>query len=326
MIIKDKIYGDITIDEQLIIDIIHTPEMQRLKKINQYGTYSLVSQEFNTTRFEHCLGVFFLLKKFNAPFEEQIAGLIHDIPHTVFSHVVDYVYGDIENQEHHENHHNRIIKNSKIPDLLKEKQIDTEYILNENNFPLLEKNIPDLCADRLDYFMRDTFTIKTSTLADIKRYLNAIIIHNHEFIINDLAIAKEVANKFIDTTLNFWGVGFQAGSFQLLADTFKIGLKNSIITEDDFFTTDDEIIKKLTQSGNKQILQNLSLMEMDKIVPGTKEDYDFFTKSKARFIDPKVLYNKELISLSELDGDFKQRVINFKKKIKGGHYIKIKKD
>lgn len=122
MIIKDKIYGDQIIDAQLVLDIINTKEMQRLKGINQYGTHAFVSKMFNTTRFEHCLGVYFLLKKFNASFEEQIAGLIHDIPHTVFSHVVDYVYDDIENQEHHEEHHSRIIKNSKISDLLKKKK------------------------------------------------------------------------------------------------------------------------------------------------------------------------------------------------------------
>src|SRR3989344_3073265 len=231
MLIKDKIYGDQIIENQLILDIVNTPEMQRLKGINQYGTYAFVSEMFNTTRFEHCLGVYFLLKKFNASFEEQIAGLIHDIPHTVFSHVVDYVYGDAEKQEYHENHHSRIIKNSKISYLLKKNNIDAEPILNENNFPLLEKEIPDLCADRLDYFMRDTFTLKKST-------------------------AKDIANKFMDTNLSFWGIGFQAGSFQLLADIFKIGLKNDIITEDDFFTTDNEIIEKLKQSGNKQRLKD----------------------------------------------------------------------
>jgi len=323
MLIKDKIYGDQIIENQLILDIVNTPEMQRLKGINQYGTYAFVSEMFNTTRFEHCLGVYFLLKKFNASFEEQIAGLIHDIPHTVFSHVVDYVYGDAEKQEYHENHHSRIIKNSKISYLLKKNNIDAEPILNENNFPLLEKEIPDLCADRLDYFMRDTFTLKKSTAKDIERYLNSFIIYNNEFVTNDLQIAKEIANKFMDTNLSFWGIGFQAGSFQLLADIFKIGLKNDIITEDDFFTTDNEIIEKLKQSGNKQILRDLSLMERDKIVLGTKEDHDFFTKSKVRFIDPKILHKENIKRLSELDNDFKQRIKDFKKKIEQGYYIKI---
>lgn len=325
MIIKDKIYGNQKIDDQLIIDIIKTPEMQRLKGINQYSTYQFISKINNTSRFEHCLGVYFLLKKFNAPFEEQIAGLIHDISHTVFSHVSDYLYDDIENQEHHHNHHNRIIQNSKIPLLLKNNNIDINYILNENNFPLLEKPIPALCADRLDYFMRDTFTIKTSTLSDVKKYLNAIIIHNNEFILNNLDIAREITNKFLETTLNFYATHFQAGSFELLANAFKIALKNRIITEDDLFTTDLEITNKLKQSKNKQILENLSLIELDKLVQGTKQDNDFFTKSKARFIDPKVLNNNKVSRLSELDNNFKQKIEHLKKKVQEGYYIKIKR-
>lgn len=171
--------------------------------------------------------------------------------------------------------------------------------------------------------MRDTFTIKTSTLEDIKKYLNSFLIHNNEFIINDLEIAREIANKFLDISLSIYMPVFQAGSFQLLANTFKIGLKNNIITEDDFFTTDNEIIEKLKQSGNKEIIQNLSLIKINKIIEGTKEDHDFFTRTKARFIDPKILNNGNIKRLSELDNDFKQRIEDFKQKIEKGYYIKI---
>ena len=33
-----------------------------------------------------------LIKKLGGSVEEQIAGLLHDVSHTAFSHVIDYVF------------------------------------------------------------------------------------------------------------------------------------------------------------------------------------------------------------------------------------------
>ena len=67
--------------------------MQRLKSIHQYGVgyYTTHTEEYN--RFDHSVGVFVVLKKKGAKLDEQIAGLLHDVSHTVFSHVGDWVFG-----------------------------------------------------------------------------------------------------------------------------------------------------------------------------------------------------------------------------------------
>ena len=64
MIVNDKIYGPFEIKDPLLIKIMNTKAMQRLKGICQYSTLSFIYPEFNTTRFEHCLGTYYLLKKF----------------------------------------------------------------------------------------------------------------------------------------------------------------------------------------------------------------------------------------------------------------------
>lgn len=48
--------------------------------------------------YDHSMGVFVILRARGAPLEEQIAGLLHDVSHTAFSHVGDWVYGK-ENQD-----------------------------------------------------------------------------------------------------------------------------------------------------------------------------------------------------------------------------------
>ena len=41
--------------------------------------------------FEHSLGVYLLLRRLGADRREQVAGLLHDISHTAFSHAVDFL-------------------------------------------------------------------------------------------------------------------------------------------------------------------------------------------------------------------------------------------
>ena len=60
MIVQDRIYGKQEINDQVIIDLINTKAMQRLKGVNQYATFKWLNPDFNTTRYEHCLGVYFL--------------------------------------------------------------------------------------------------------------------------------------------------------------------------------------------------------------------------------------------------------------------------
>ena len=41
-VFRDPIHGTITIDNQIILDLINTPEFQRLRRVKQLGTTSLV--------------------------------------------------------------------------------------------------------------------------------------------------------------------------------------------------------------------------------------------------------------------------------------------
>lgn len=90
MIISDVLYGEFEVD-QVVEELILSKSVQRLKGIHQTGASYLVNKEWNVTRFDHSVGVMLLVKKLGGSVEEQIAGLLHDVSHTAFSHVVDYV-------------------------------------------------------------------------------------------------------------------------------------------------------------------------------------------------------------------------------------------
>jgi len=323
MKINDHVYGEQIIDNEVINKLIKAKEMQRLKGIHQHGTWHIMNPRIDTSRFEHSLGVYFLLRKFNASFEEQIAGLIHDISHFPFSHVIDYVFGERDSQEFAEKFHEKIIKNSSINAILKENNINTEFILNKHNFKMLENDLPDICADRLDYLFRDSIIFKNLDHKIVENLLGSLVVNNEEFVINNEENAKKIARLYLEMSKAMWVNPLQSASYQILADAIKIAFDKGFIKEEDFHSTDIEVFKKLKNSKDKKIIEMINTLKNLKVKETSKNDYDFHTAGKARCIDPKFLDGNKIKRVSDVDKKFKNNIEEFKKWVKKGFYIKI---
>ena len=147
----DRVYGNFEIKEPVILELINSKTIQRLKDIDQAGYFEPHFPGTAHSRFEHSIGVYLLLKMYKAPIEEQIAGIIHDVSHSAFSHCIDYVLGAGSGKEHNhkDNIFDKFVRKSEIPEILKKHNLDLKYILDDENFPLKEKDLPDLCATEL---------------------------------------------------------------------------------------------------------------------------------------------------------------------------------
>ena len=101
-IINDPVYGFISIESELIFDLIEHPYFQRLRHIKQLGLTDFVYPGALHTRFHHALGAMHLMgvvlenlrnKGTEISHEEyeasQIAILLHDIGHGPFSHALE---------------------------------------------------------------------------------------------------------------------------------------------------------------------------------------------------------------------------------------------
>ncbi|NQV13734.1 MAG: HD domain-containing protein [Parcubacteria group bacterium] len=114
---QDRIYGSVEIKEPVILELIACPAIQRLKEIDCAGYMRAHFPDIERSRFEHSMGVFLLLRKYNASLEEQIAGLIHDVSHSAFSHCVDYALaaGSQKEQNHQDNVFDAFVRQTEIP-------------------------------------------------------------------------------------------------------------------------------------------------------------------------------------------------------------------
>src|SRR5258705_4024609 len=99
-LIRDAVHGDIEMGP-LEVELMDTPEFQRLRGIKQLGTAYLVFPSATHTRFEHSLGTSWMahrileaIKRGRAASQDEEhlirpAALIHDITHIPFGHTLE---------------------------------------------------------------------------------------------------------------------------------------------------------------------------------------------------------------------------------------------
>lgn len=323
---QDRIYGKIKISEPVILDLIKSPTMQRMKGVDQHGYFEPYFPGTAYSRFEHSLGVFILLKKFGASLLEQIAGLLHDVSHTVFSHVADYVYsnGSGEGQNFQDEIFEEFIEKSEVPEILKKHKIKYREILDDSKFPLKEKELPDLCADRIDYFLRELNATNKATQEEIDEFINNLTIIDNLWVFKDKNLAEKYAYLFLEINNWFWSGLESAVMFKTTGDLIKYALKKKILSKDDLFTTDEEVWAKIRPVADKDGNLKLLIDRADnrfRFESSSKDDYDLYALCKSRVVDPLFLDKGSLKRLSEIDKEFSKRKEIYSKPKK--YYIKF---
>lgn len=178
-IIFDPIHGNIEIKNKCL-QIIDTPEFQRLRNIKQLGACEYVFPGATHNRFSHSIGTFYLAQKVinylknNQPELDisendiesiEIAALCHDLGHGPFSHLFDNYCLKKQKNNFHE-HEFRSIEILKI--ISKKYNISMNFdkiskmIIpdkDENNYlyNIVSNPITGLDVDKFDYIARDTF-------------------------------------------------------------------------------------------------------------------------------------------------------------------------
>ena len=172
--------------EQMLWQLIQTPEFQRLRRIKQLGFSEYVYPGATHTRFAHSIGVFHTARQLMTIIETHLgndfdeerandalaAALLHDVGHGPFSHAFEAVGAELDlKYTKHEQVSQKIIVDSGI-----------EKVLNSHRPGMAErvarivssKGSPDIyytvvssqCdADRLDYMQRDRLMAGTRLAA-----------------------------------------------------------------------------------------------------------------------------------------------------------------
>jgi HD superfamily phosphohydrolase len=205
MLVKDNIYGSFEIKEKVLLELIKSSAIQRLKDVSQFGVPDKYYSFKGFSRYEHSVGVMLLLRKLDATIEEQIAGLLHDVSVLAFSHITDWVFGKGRKgvEDYHNSIHEQFVKQTEVPKIIKKHKFVIKRILNEENFGLLERNAPDLCADRVDYALREFKYWLNPKAVNVS--LKSLINYKNEIIFDDVSSAYVFASSFLKLQKLHWG-------------------------------------------------------------------------------------------------------------------------
>ncbi|WP_284140161.1 HD domain-containing protein [Virgibacillus sp. LDC-1] len=170
-VFKDPVHRYVHVRDQVIWDLIATPEFQRLRRIKQLGTTNLTFHGAEHSRFNHSLGVYEIVRRIINNFQDRpnwdneerllclCAALLHDLGHGPFSHSFEKVF----KLDHEYFTQQIILGDTKINEVLERVQpgfaqnvadvIDKTY-QNKLVVSLISSQID---ADRMDYLLRDAY-------------------------------------------------------------------------------------------------------------------------------------------------------------------------
>jgi len=333
MILEDDIYGKFEITEQVIIDLLVSPFMERLKGISNIGFYPggyAKAQDEKINRYNHSVGVFLLLRKFDAPLEEQIAGLIHDISHSAFSHTIDHVFP--EDKEYQKNNdsqddiHESFISKTDIPEILAKHNIDLSYVINEKNFPLEERDLPDICADRIDYSLRQSLADGTLSVQNKDIILNGLITSDGVFCFKDESSAQLFTENFWRQDDVDWTNKKTVVMFHYNGKLLKKMVDKGYLLKSDLFVKND---KEIINMFHKKSKEDNDIKGVLDILYLPTDAFDFSMHGpedhlylKVRKVDPLVLVGNNLKRYSDLSAEYAERYSKAPKYIE--RYLSLK--
>lgn len=163
--------GDGTVGDRLILGLIDTPEVQRLRRVRQLGLAYFAYQSAEHSRFTHSLGALHLatrtLDRLRSQYEisdeeylaVRVAALVHDIGHGPFSHVIESILGF-----HHEQFSIDTVLSQetslgrKLNEYSPKLATDVSAIIRGDFKPraLAQLISSQLDVDRMDYLLRDS--------------------------------------------------------------------------------------------------------------------------------------------------------------------------
>lgn len=292
VLIRDEIYGEELVHEPVLVELLQSPEVQRLQGICQYGVTAFLGLTPRVTRLEHSVGAFILVRRVGGTIEEQVAALLHDISHTTLSHVIDHALSKPGEESYHEVHKTRYLKMTRLPGILARHRID-QRVFEEELFPLVEMPSPQLCADRLDYALRDAVSFGKLAIEDARRVVGSLkafpspIAIHRLLVLDDPHVALILSRAYITTDKNVWSspahIDMSQRTGQVIGELVEAGSVNDKML---WQMTDAEFWPLLRQAANPEQLRAITRLEDE----GIPEDNGLRLPqcAKIRTLDPDV--------------------------------------
>ena len=202
--LRDPVHKDIYLSEAEL-RVLDTPEMQRLRGIRQLGAAFYVYPGAHHTRFEHCLGTFWMARRIIRSIEAftghgfgdvekqavLLAALAHDVTHVPFGHTFEDERKLLDRHDVSAGRFARFLEEGALGKLLDASEagrLARDILRPDHPLPpalrcLREIVSGTVCADLLDYLGRDNYYCGLSQNFD-ERVFQYFAVRDGELMLN----------------------------------------------------------------------------------------------------------------------------------------------
>ncbi len=276
-VIRDPIHGDIKL-EGVFLELLETPEIQRLYNIKQLGFAHLVFPGAHHTRLEHSLGTYYMASKAADLLnldknEKQIvtcAAFLHDIGHGPFSHTLESILRNTLDFDHVDlteklilgeygifsSEEKKFIASPSVHEILEKNKISQKELADiirgtTHKKPYLSQLLNSaIDVDQLDYLIRDAYyTGVAYGMIDTERFLQTLIIND-----NNLRVKRKGVGV-VENILMARGLMYSSVYFHKTVRIAELMLSRAIEMLPEaqplelFKMTDSELINNLNKMG-----------------------------------------------------------------------------
>jgi HD superfamily phosphohydrolase len=195
-LIRDAVHGDIQLGA-LEVELIDTPEFQRLRGIKQLGTAYLVFPSALHTRFEHSIGTSWMARRLvdavrrthslNADEERltRVTALLHDITHIPFGHTLEDERRVLPRHDKDQARVQFFLEEGNVGRILQREGMQKAVIeaLTQSGSLIADITGGSISADLLDYLRRDTYFCGLAQYYD-PRVFESFVVENGRLVIN----------------------------------------------------------------------------------------------------------------------------------------------
>lgn len=314
--IHDPVHGSMRLSG-LVLDLIDTPEIQRLRGIRQLGLAYLAFPGANHSRFEHALGAAHLVSRMSAELKLDkgerdlllAAATLHDVGHAPYSHTLEYLMTEYLKRDHMELTGDILrgkinvcskeelgkLRDLKVPsavDVLERRGVNprevAQLLVGKHRRRYLGQLIHwDIDVDQMDYLLRDShFTGVALGMIDIDRLMRTLTLHRGHMAVLEKGI--EAVEGFLTArALMYTSVYFHhtvRAAEIMLANAVDHALRcGGPITKSNFYLMkDSELIDGLGAAGGYPADIVVRLMYRQLFKPAYREERRELSRAEKR--------------------------------------------
>lgn len=279
--IHDPVHGSMSLSG-IVLDLIDTAEIQRLRGIRQLGLANVAFPGANHSRFEHALGVAYLAEKISTKLNLserdrnllQSAAVLHDVGHAPYSHTMEHLMVDYLEMDHMEitgeiiqgklsiglggedwlkrlkvPRANKVLKKWRVP----AKEVSQILVGKHKRRYLGELLHSEVDVDQMDYLLRDShYTGVALGMIDADRLMSTLTVHRDRSHI----LAKGV--EAVEGLLTARGLMYSSVYYHHTVRAAEIMLENAVNRALKMETKVDK--RGLFLTDDAQLMESLSAM------------------------------------------------------------------